>query len=257
MMTEKKLYGKTAVITGAGSGMGRAIGILFAREGCSVVLADYNEQTVKETAGIIKKNGDECLPLPTDVSDLKKVENMINAAVDNYGGLDILINNAGVFDESKLAADLDEALWDKVLAVNLKGPFWACKHAIPHMLKQGRGAIINVASIAGLIGGAGGAAYTASKHALVGLTKQIAVSYGPQGIKVNAICPGAIVTGMLPREMADDPDNPYMGKILSVPARRVGEADEIATAALFLAGGESDFIHGHALVVDGGWVIQA
>jgi len=236
--------------------MGRAIGILFAREGCSVVLADYNEKTVKETAEIIKGNGHICAPLGVDVSDQQQVKRMINTAVDTYGSLDILVNNAGVFDESKLAADLEDELWDKVLAVNLKGPFWACKHAIPHMLKKGGGAIINVASIAGLIGGAGGAAYTASKHGIVGLTKQMAVSYGPRGIKVNAICPGAIVTGMLPREMAEDPDNPYRAKFLSVPAARVGEATDIATAALFLATGESDFIHGHALVVDGGWVIQ-
>jgi 3-oxoacyl-[acyl-carrier protein] reductase len=256
-MAENRLAGKTAVVTGAGSGMGRSIGELFAREGCAVVLADYNEKTVQETAEIIKKNGHKAMAIRTDVSDLKQVEKMIDAAVDNFGGLDILVNNAGVFDESKLVTESDEASWDKVLAVNLKGPFWACKHAIPHMLKKGRGAIVNVSSIAGLIGGAGGAAYTASKHGLIGLTKQMAVSYGPQGIKVNVICPGAIVTGMLPREQAEDLDNPYRAKFLSVPAARVGEASEIAFAALFLAGDESNFIHGQSLVVDGGWVIQA
>lgn len=256
-MAERRLSGQTAVITGAGSGMGRAIGILFAQEGCSVVLADYNEETVKETAAIIKEKGYNAIPVQTDVSNLKQVEKLINTVIEKYGSLDILVNNAGIFDESKQVTGLEEELWDNVMGVNLKGPFWACKHAIPHMLKKGKGAIVNVASIAGLIGGAGGAAYTASKHGLIGLTKQMAVSYGSQGIKVNVICPGAIITGMLPREEAESSDNPYRAKFLSVPAARVGEANEIATAALFLACDKSDFIHGHSLVVDGGWVIQA
>ncbi|QGT98669.1 Oxidoreductase, short-chain dehydrogenase/reductase family [Candidatus Syntrophocurvum alkaliphilum] len=253
----KKLQGKVAIITGAGSGMGRAIGILFAKEGAKVVLADYNAQTVAETSDIITQHGGKSIALTIDMAHLNQIESLIYTTIEQYSKLDILVNNAGIFDESKVATEIDEAFWDKILDVNLKGPFWACKLAIPHMIKNGNGSIVNIASIAGLIGGAGGAAYTTSKHGLLGLTKQISVSYGPKGIKANAICPGAIQTGMLPEESLSDESNPLLAKIMNVPSRRVGKAEEIANATLFLASNDSDFIQGQSLTVDGGWLTQA
>lgn len=252
-----RLRDQAAIITGAGSGMGRAISRLFAREGAKVLIADLKENTVVETRDMITQEGGESLAMKVDMAYPGEIVSMVERAVQTFGKLDILVNNAGMFDESKSVAELDESWWDLVLAVNLKGPFLAAKHALPHMLKNGKGAIVNIASIAGLIGGAGGAAYTVSKHGLVGLTRQMAVAYGPQGIRTNVICPGAIYSGMLPRESLADKSNPFVGKIKSIPAQGAGEAEDIAEAALFLASEAASYIQGQTLVVDGGWIVQA
>ncbi len=249
MSKGQKIRGKVSVVTGASSGMGRAIAELFAREGSRVVIADVNEEGLNETLASIRENDGEAISVITDVSDKEQVKRMVETAVGEYGSLDILVNNAGIVEDNPVV-EIDGEEWRRVLEVNLWGAFWGCKFAITHMLDQGGGAIINMASIASFVGGAEGVAYTTSKHALVGLTRQTAVDYGPEGVRVNAICPGAVDTGMISDDASPD------SKRLSVPARRVGKPQDIAQLALFLASDDADFIHGESIVIDGGWLAQ-
>jgi 3-oxoacyl-[acyl-carrier protein] reductase len=257
MTDGKRLAGRVAIVTGAGSGIGRAIAERYAAEGCSVVANDYDEGSTRETVKRIEAAGGTATAAAGDVSKLADVERIIETARTRYGSVDILVNNAGVFDDSAAVADTSDDLWSRVLAVNVTGPFMLMRAAIPHMVEGGGGVIINVSSIAGLIGGAGGAAYTTSKHALVGLTRQASVSYAQHGVRINAICPGAIRTGMLSDEMLEDKDNPLIQKLMSVPLRRVAEPGEIAGVALFLASDDASFMHGETLTADGGWIVQA
>jgi 3-oxoacyl-[acyl-carrier protein] reductase len=257
MMMNGRLDGRVAIVTGAGSGIGRAIAERYAAEGCSVAVNDYDESATTGTVERITAAGGSAVAAAGDVSSQEQVDRMVEAARSSFGRLDIVVNNAGVFDESKPVVDTGDDDWDRVLAVNLTGPFRLMRAAIPHMIEGGGGAVINVSSIAGLIGGAGGAAYTASKHGLVGLTRQAAVAYAEKGIRVNAICPGAVKTGMLPEEMLDDTENPLIRKVLSAPARRAADPDEIAAVAVFLATDDASFMHGETVTVDGGWVAQA
>lgn len=251
-----KLQNKVAIITGAGSGMGRAISLLFAREGAKVFLCDLNEETVRETCDRVIRDGGVAQCRKVDMSVMDQVVSLVEDAAKHFGGVEILVNNAGMFDGAVPADQMDEALWDKVNNVNIKGPFVAIKQALPYMLKAGKGAIVNIASIAGLVAGAGGPAYTASKHALIGLTKVVAHTYGHQGIRANAICPGSIISGMLPRETLADDSNPYAQVIKALPAGGAGEVEDIANAALFLASDDSAYVYGQTLVVDGGWTCQ-
>lgn len=252
-----KLDGRVAVVTGAGSGIGRAIAERFAREGCSVVVNDYDEASARETVERIEADGGAATLAAGDMSSPADVSRVVEAAREAYGRLDVLVNNAAIFDEFRHLLDTSDELWDRVMAVNVTGPFHAMRAALPTMMEGGGGAVINVSSIAGLIGGAGGAAYTASKHALIGLTRQAAVAYSERGIRANVICPGAVQTGMLPEETLADRDDPLVQKLLSVPVRRVGQADEIAGLALFLASEEAPFLVGEAITIDGGWTVQA
>lgn len=247
-----KLKGKVAVITGAGSGMGRAASILFAQEGAKVVAVDYVGETAEETVRMIKEKGGEAIAVRADVSRWDDVNKAVEAAVEHYGKLDIMVNNAGVFDGFKPCLETDEALWERIININLKGVFYGCKRAIQQFLSQGGGGVIvNTASVAGLGAMAGGTAYTASKHGVVGLTKQIACEYAGQGIRVNAVCPGGIATGMT-RDLMSDPQTDELIK-QTTPLGRWGEPEEIAEAILFLASDASSYITGEALRVDGGW----
>jgi len=247
-----KLYGKVVVITGAGSGMGRAASIIFAQEGAKVVAVDYVGETAEETVRMVKEKDGEAIAVKADVSHWDDVNKAVEAAVEHYGKLDIMVNNAGVFDGFKPCLETDEALWDRIININLKGVFYGCKRAIQQFLSQGNGGVIvNTASVAGLGAMAGGTAYTASKHGVVGLTKQIACEYASQGIRVNAVCPGGIVTGMT-RDLLSDPQTDQLIK-QTTPLGRWGEPEEIAEAILFLASDASSYITGEALRVDGGW----
>lgn len=247
-----KLKGKVAVITGAGSGMGREMAKLFAAEGASVVAADLVPAGVEQVVADIQAAGGNAIAVIANVAKKEDVEAIIDKAVETYGRLDVLINNAGIMDRVMPVADCPDDLWERVMAVNLNGPFYACRKAIPIMIQQGGGVIINTASAAGLRGGAAGAAYTASKHALVGLTKNIAAHYAKQGIRCNAICPGGVATaigvGGVPHEEA-------LGRLmkLSELSPRTADPKEIATIALFLASDDSSFINGLPLLADGGW----
>lgn len=246
------LEGKVAIITGAGSGMGRATAVLFAKEGAKVAAVDYAGETADETANMVKGAGGEALSISADVSKPEDVDRMVAGTVESFGKLDILCNIAGVFDGFTPALDTDDALWDRIIGINLKGVFLCSRRAIPEMLKQGKGAIVNTASIAGLVAGGGGVAYTASKHGVIGVTRALAAEFTPQGIRVNAFCPGGILTGMT-KELAKDPavNQGVEGTLIG----RWGQPEEMAAAALFLASDQSSFSTGSLLVVDGGWTV--
>lgn len=246
-----RLEGKVAVITGAGSGIGRASALLFAREGAKVVCADISGRE-KETAAEI---GNAAVPVSVDVANSGDVQNMVTAAVDAFGRLDVLFNNAGLSGPRGPVADLDEAAFDTVVAVNLKGAFLGMKYAIPAMLATGGGSVISTASASALVGWKNIAAYSAAKGGVVQLTKSVALDYATSGIRVNAICPGMTWTG-LAGAGPDGDSGPPADLIPPQPLKRWGLPNELASAALFLASDESSFITGAAIPVDGGYVAR-
>ena len=241
------------MITGAGSGMGKEMAKLFAAEGAKVVAADIVPTGVEQVVAEITAAGGTATAVVANVAKEDDVEAMINTAVNTYGRLDVLVNNAGIMDRATPVADCSDELWNRVMAVNLNGPFYACRLAVPIMQKQGGGSIINTASVAGVRGGAAGVAYTSSKHAVLGLTKNIAGYYAKDGIRCNAICPGAVATAI---GIGGEPHQGGLEQLMKVSATspRVAQAQEIATVALFLASSDASFVNGVALVADGGWV---
>ncbi|NLZ49777.1 MAG: glucose 1-dehydrogenase [Clostridiales bacterium] len=246
-----KLLGKVAIVTGASAGMGRAIALLFAKEGASVVAVARRKERLDELVEIAKEYEGSILAFQGDVSKKEDNEKMIDFAVEKFGKLDILVNNAGIMDEMMPVGEVEDELWNKVMSVNLNGPFYACRKAVNLMVNQGSGNIINVASIGGLNGCKAGAAYTASKHALLGLTKNIAFMYADKGIRCNSICPGGVSTEI---EVANPSQMGFARAKLGMASMpRFGSADEIATVALFLASDDSSFVNGAAIVADAGW----
>lgn len=250
-----RLQGKVAVVTGAGSGIGRATALLFAREGAKVVVADVQDDAARGTVGVIKQSRGEAVFVHADVSRAQDVAGMIKTAVRNYGRLDVLFNNAGIEGATANIVDYPEDVFDRLISINLKGEWLGMKYCIPEMLKSGGGSIINTASVAGLVGSPGLSAYCASKGGIVQLTRTVALEYAKQGIRVNAIAPGVINTPMVDRLVAGQPE---MGKGLlqMEPIGRLGRPEEIASVALFLASDESSFVTGHILVADGGFIAQ-
>jgi 3-oxoacyl-[acyl-carrier protein] reductase len=241
----------TVVVTGAGSGIGRAIGLAFAAAGARVVAADIDLSAVEET---LRLTGDpeRGIAVHCDVSDEASVTALSDQVAQRYGHADALINVAGVFDKYTPATELALDLWNRVVGINLTGQFLTSRALIPGMIAAGGGVIVNIASMCGLVAGAGGVAYTASKHGSVGLTRELAHEYGPSGIRVNAICPGVIAAGMtLPHIEASGgvADAATEG----IAARRMGRADEVASLAVYLTGAGAAYIQGAALPVDGGW----
>ncbi len=245
-----RLDGKVALITGAGSGIGRASAQRFAAEGAQVVVVDL--KGVDETVAAIEAAGGEALALGTDVADEEAVAAMAAAALERFGKVDVLMNNAGVLDDYLPAADTPTEMWRKVLGVNLDAQFFTSRALLPQMVERGDGAIINVASTAGLNGGNGGATYTTSKHAVIGFTRQLCFDYARKGIRCNVICPGAVETGMT-KEIFASPDAAVMEAVESAPIGRWAQPDELANAALFLASDEASFVNGAVYVVDGGF----
>lgn len=248
-----RLKDKVAIITGGGSGIGREMCVLFAAEGAKVVVADIDVDAAEETVDIICERGDQARSVMVDVTDNALIEQMVVTTLEQYGTIDILCNNAGIGGDLSPAAEASEAVWDRVIAVNLKSVFMISRRVIPEMLKRGGGVIINTASAAGLIASAAGCDYTASKHGVIGLTKQLAYEYGQKGIRVNAVCPGVIDTnhtaGML------GVDGPFHDLTMRAPAGRYGKATEVAALALFLASDEASFMHGCAVPIEGGSTI--
>lgn len=248
-----KLDGKIAVVTGAGSGMGRAIAQEFATQGARIAAIDINAAAVTETVASL--GAGRGVALTGDISDSAATARMVVEAEAAFGRVDILVNCAGVLDGYAPITETDDALWDRILGINLKGAFLLSRAALPGMVARGQGVIINISSIAGLVAGGGGAAYTSSKHGIIGLTRQTAYDYGKAGIRANAICPGAIETGMT-RDILNADNLAVMELVRSVPAGRHGQPEEVAKLALYLASDDSSFVHGAAFAIDGGWTVK-
>ena len=242
--------GKVALITGGSRGIGRATALLFAHSGAKVVIGDVDPVGL-ETVEAIKRDGGEAVLVTTDVSNESDVKNLIATAVKTYGGLHCAFNNAGVLPPTVTLAEMDESTFDKTLAVDLKGVFLCMKHEIAHMLQSGGGAIVNSASIAGLIAEPGISAYVTAKHGVVGLTKAAAVEYAAQGIRINALAPGLVKTAMT-KAWFDDP-NMNAHFIANTPIGRVSQPAEIAGMVLFLCSQFASFAVGQTFVVDGGY----
>jgi NAD(P)-dependent dehydrogenase (short-subunit alcohol dehydrogenase family) len=250
-----RVEGKVALVTGGASGIGRATALTFAREGAKLVVADMNDEGGQQTVHMITENGGEAIFVKTDVSKTVAVQALISKVVETYGRLDCAHNNAGISSGVRaLTADYPEERWQQVLAVNLTGVWLCMKYEIVQMLHHGGGAIVNTASIAGLVGGAGGAAYTASKHGVVGLTKTAALEYAQQGIRVNCICPGYIQTPMTASNLSDPERQAQI--IAREPIGRVGTPEEVAETVVWLCSDAASFVTGHAMTVDGGYVAQ-
>lgn len=250
-----KLQGRVALVTGAASGMGQAQAVLFAKEGAKVIAADINMDGVKKVAEEIQAAGGEALAIQVDVSDLDSIKSGVKAGLDRFGKIDILSNTAGILDGYAPTLETSEELWDRIMNINLKGVYRMTNAVLPQMIENGKGTVINVASIASFVAGGGGAAYTAAKHGIAGYTKQLSFDYGPKGIKVNAIAPGAVETGMT-KAIFEEGSADVMDAVNSVPAGRYGQPEEVANLALFLASDDSDFIHGAVMPIDGGWTIK-
>jgi NAD(P)-dependent dehydrogenase (short-subunit alcohol dehydrogenase family) len=247
-----RLDGKVALITGGGSGMGKVASELFASEGAKIVLTDVNDVAGAATASSIRDGGGEAKYVHADVSREADADAMVRTAVDTYGKLDILYNNAGVMLPDDGSVHLTgEDIWDLTLAVNVKGVAFGCKYGIPAMLANGGGSIVNVASFVAWVGAATSqTAYTASKGAVLAMTREIAVEYARRGIRCNALCPGPIDTPLLMQLLSDEQKR--QRRLVHVPMGRFGRAEELAKAALFLASDDSSYMTGASLIVDGG-----
>src|SRR6266481_3097283 len=258
------LKDRMAVVTGAGSGLGRAVAQELAAAGAAVAAVDLDAAAAEESAALIAKAGGKGKAFQADTSKAADVDRAVGGAIRALGPLEIMVNNAGILDGYFNVDETDEAVWRRVIDIDLTGVFLGCKRALAEMLPRGRGRIVNMASVAGLNGTGGGAAYVAAKHGVVGLTRQMAVTYSSRGVTINAVCPGPILTGLRQHSQTilgpGVPDISGRGIAVNdeqiravVPAGRRGAVEDIASAVCYLASDEAGYVSGHALVVDGGW----
>lgn len=252
-----RLVDRVAVVTGGSSGMGQATVRLFARHGARVVFGDLDADRAAETRRLVQDDGYACEFVPCDVASEPDAERLVRHAVERFGGLDVLANVAGTGGDRAKMGTFDSENWRRVMAVNADGPFYTAKHAIPHLLARGGGAIVNVASAAGIVGSPFAFPYTAAKHALVGLTRSLALTYGKKKIRVNCVCPGITETPMFTWRYAQPNAEELVAPFRKLtPMERFGTAEEIAAAILYLASDEATFCSGAVLSVDGGYAAQ-
>jgi len=244
-----RLQHKVAIITGAGSGMGRGEALRFAQEGAAVAVVDVNGAAAQAVADEIKAAGGRAIAVTADVTSSDDINQAVSQTEAAFGPIDVLVNNAGIFDKYATALDTPLERWNFLLGVNLTSMFLFSKAVLPSMIARQTGSIVNIASVAGLVAGKGGAVYTVSKHGVIGLTKNLSSDYARYGIKINAICPGTIETPLIKDIVDSIPKDP-------VPARRFGQVDEVADLAVFLASNEAAFMNGAAVPIDGGFTIQ-
>ena len=268
---ERRFQNKTVLVTGAGDGIGRATALAFAREGASMVLADISADRGQEVLAAIREVGADARFIEADVSRPDQVASLLQQTLDTYGRLDCAFNNAGISGGRARTADRSLEEWDRVIAVNLTGTWLCMKHELPPMLRQGGGSIVNAASVAGILGLRRFSAYSASKHAVVGLTKSAALEYGRFGLRINAVCPGLVDTNFL-RNLGPSEEGErsaaisFMGSVrhriarrvlaAKQPGKRIGLPREVADAVLWLSSDAASFVNGHALVVDGGFSVR-
>ena len=252
-----RLQDKVAIITGAGGGMGRTAALMFAAQGARVVAAEFNEAAGQETVRLVNETGGNASFIKVDVSREADAEAMVDHTVATYGRVDVLYNNAGIMPEADHSVvDTDVDVWDQVMAVNVRGVYLGCKFAIPRMVAQGGGSIINIASFVALVGcSVPQDAYTASKGALLALTRSLAVQFGPNGVRTNAICPGPVETPLLMEWLVKD-DEAKRIRLARNPTGRFGKPEEIVHMAIYLASDESRWTNGAQLVVDGGITVN-
>ncbi len=249
-----KLQNKVAVVTGAASGMGKAIAELYAKEGAKVILADYNLEGAQTVTDAIVANGGSAKAVKVNVAELSDIENMIDTAINEYGELNILVNNAGIMDGFEPVGEITDEKWDRIFEVNTKGVMRAMRKAVNYWLENKKtGVVVNTISTGGLNGAHAGVAYGASKHAVVALTKNSGFMYAQKGIRINGIAPGAVATNIVNSMTNVSEFGAGRTKIVQGVIPRVGQPEEIAAAALFLASDESSFVNGTVLTVDGGW----
>ena len=260
-----RLVAGSALVTGGGSGIGRAVALALAEAGAPVAVLDLSADGARETVARIGEHGGRALALTGDASRADDVDRAVDAAVEQLGPLGIVVTAAGILDGYQPADEMATAVWEKVIAINLTGTFLAARRALAEMLPRGAGRIVAVASVAGLVGSGGGPAYTASKHGVVGLVRQLAIVYAERGITVNAVCPGAIATALRATSTrilgADAPPMRGVGTddaaVRAVtPAGRRGTVEEVAAAVRYLCSEEAAYVTGHTLVVDGGWTAR-
>lgn len=240
---------KTAIITGSASGMGLIEAKLFADRGYKVALLDVNEEGLKKAVEEIQSTGGEAEGFVINLTNHDSIIATVKAVEDSFGKIDVLVNNAGVFDKYQTSLETPRDRWDFLLSINLTSVFDMCNAVLPGMIERGEGAIVNIASVAGLVAGKGGAAYTASKHAAIGYTKHLASEYSRHGIRINAVAPGTIITPLIKDVVDSIPTEP-------VPLRRFGQPEEVAETVFFLADGKAGFINGTTVTIDGGFTIQ-
>jgi NAD(P)-dependent dehydrogenase (short-subunit alcohol dehydrogenase family) len=251
---QMRLAGKTAVITGAASGIGRATAIRFAAEGAKLIVGDRHEERLKEVVATIRSAGGAVISAVGDIAQRQTAESLVDLAVESHGRIDVLVNNAGTMDHFQGVGELSDEMWRRVFAINVDGPMFTSRRAVPHMVKQGGGSIVNMGSMSGYSGASAGVAYTASKHAVLGLTRATAWRYAKEGIRCNAICPGAVRTNIeetMPRDQIDPAGFERSAAFFMLTAA-ILEPTDIAALALYLASDEARFVNGAAIGADSG-----